>query len=113
MINDAATARPVNPFNARPNKFGFAAKLQSAYNRGQIHIGAVGGRYHLYVSLACPWSHRTVIVRAVKGLGEAVGISYAAPFRDERGWAFTGERFVEPATGLTDEYADKSTASLC
>ena len=63
-------------------------------------------RYHLYVSLACPWSHRAVIVRAVKGLDEAVGISYAAPFRDERGWAFTGERFVETATGLTGEYTD-------
>ena len=64
------------------------------------------GRYHLYVSLACPWSHRAVIVRVVKGLDEAIGISYAAPFRDQRGWAFTGERFVEPATGLTGAYAD-------
>ena len=54
-----------------------------------------------------------MIVRAVKGLEEAVGISYAAPFRDERGWAFTGERFVEPATGLTGEYTDPSTASRC
>ena len=48
-----------------------------------------------------------MIARAVKGLEEAVGISYAAPFRDERGWAFTGERFSEPATGLTGSYSDE------
>ena len=74
---------------------------------GSSGFAAAAGRYHLYVSLACPWSHRAVIVRAVKGLEEAVGISYAAPFRDERGWAFTGEDFAEPATGLTGSYSDQ------
>ena len=73
---------------------------------GSSEFPAEAGRYHLYVSLACPWSHRAVIVRAVKGLDEAVGISYAAPFRDERGWAFSGARFVEPATGLAGDYTD-------
>ena len=43
-------------------------------------------RYHLYAALACPWSHRTVIVRHLKGLEDALGISYAHPYRDERGW---------------------------
>jgi len=61
------------------------------------------GRYHLYVSLACPWCHRTAILRELAGLGEAVGISYVAPFRDERGWAFTGERFADGPGG---EYVD-------
>ncbi len=46
------------------------------------------GRYHLYVSLACPWASRTVIVRKVKGLEEAVGLTVVDPIRDERGWAF-------------------------
>ncbi len=46
------------------------------------------GRYHLYVSLACPWAHRTLIVRKLKGLEDAVGVSVADPVRDERGWAF-------------------------
>ena len=73
---------------------------------GSSEFPAEAGRYHLYVSLACPWSHRAVIVRAVKGLDEAVGISYAAPFRDERGWTFSGARFVEPATGLAGDYTD-------
>jgi putative glutathione S-transferase len=48
-----------------------------------------GGRYHLYVSLACPWASRIVIVRQLKGLQEAIGITVVDPIRDERGWRFT------------------------
>ncbi len=46
------------------------------------------GRYHLYVSLACPWAHRTLIVRHLLGLEEVIGVTVADPVRDERGWAF-------------------------
>ncbi|MFL6590750.1 MAG: glutathione S-transferase family protein [Chthoniobacterales bacterium] len=46
------------------------------------------GRYHLYVSLACPWAHRTIIMRKLKGLEDAIGITVVDPVRDERGWAF-------------------------
>ena len=46
------------------------------------------GRYHLYVSLACPWAHRTLIVRQVKQLERDVGVTVVDPVRDERGWAF-------------------------
>ncbi len=46
------------------------------------------GRYHLYVSLACPWAHRTLIVRKLKGLETAIGASVVDPVRDDRGWAF-------------------------
>jgi putative glutathione S-transferase len=61
------------------------------------------GRYHLYVSLACPWCHRVAIVRELAGLRQALAISYVAPFRDERGWAFSGERFDDGPAG---EYVD-------
>jgi putative glutathione S-transferase len=50
---------------------------------GSSGLPAAAGRYHLYVCLACPWSHRTVIVRHVKGLEEAVSMSLLDPFRDE------------------------------
>jgi glutathionyl-hydroquinone reductase len=46
------------------------------------------GRYHLYVSLACPWAHRTIIFRRLKGLDDAIGMTVVDPVRDERGWAF-------------------------
>jgi putative glutathione S-transferase len=53
------------------------------------------------VCLACPWSHRAVIVRALRGLEAAVSMSLADPFRDERGWAFTGGEFVDPVNGFS------------
>ena len=47
------------------------------------------GRYHLYISLACPWAHRTLIVRHLKGLDEVIGVTIVDPVRtDEEGWAF-------------------------
>ena len=57
------------------------------------------GRYHLYVSLACPWAHRTLIVLALKGLEGAVGVTVVDPIRDERGWRFTDE--PDPVAGVT------------
>ncbi len=62
---------------------------------GSSPFPAERGRYHLYVCLACSWSHRTVIVRRLKGLEDAVCISYVDPYRDERGWAFSGGQFVD------------------
>jgi len=46
------------------------------------------GRYHLFVSYACPIAHRSLIVRALKGLEDIVGLSVVDPYRDGRGWAF-------------------------
>jgi putative glutathione S-transferase len=55
---------------------------------GSSPYAVEAGRYHLYVSLACPWASRTVIVRRLKGLEEAIGMTVVDPIRDERGWAF-------------------------
>ncbi|MEN3941938.1 glutathione S-transferase C-terminal domain-containing protein [Prosthecobacter sp. SYSU 5D2] len=49
---------------------------------------AEAGRYHLYISLACPWAHRTLIVRHLLGLEDVITVTVADPVRDERGWAF-------------------------
>jgi len=56
---------------------------------GSSGFPAEPGRYHLYVSLACPWAHRAVIVRRLKGLEDVISMSVVDPIRDERGWAFT------------------------
>ena len=47
------------------------------------------GRYRLVVSLACPWAHRSVIVRRLLGLEDAISLAVVDPIRDERGWRFT------------------------
>ena len=52
---------------------------------------AVANRYHLYASLACPWAHRVIIVRKLKGLEKIIGMTIVDPVRDEKGWRFTEE----------------------
>ena len=52
------------------------------------------GRYHLYVSLACPWANRTMIFRALKGLEEHISVSVVHWLMAENGWTF------EPAEGV-------------
>lgn len=56
---------------------------------GGAGFPAVAGRYHLYVSLACPWAHRTLIARRLKGLEGAVGLSVVDPEMGPQGWAFS------------------------
>ena len=55
---------------------------------GSSGYPATKGRYHLYVSWACPWAHRTIIVRSLKRVGNVVGMTVVDPIRDDRGWAF-------------------------
>ncbi|HEX3817959.1 MAG TPA: glutathione S-transferase family protein [Chthoniobacterales bacterium] len=69
---------------------------------GRTAYLAAPGRYHLYVSLACPWASRAVIVRHLCGLEEVIGMTVADPVRDERGWAFRdGPGFTrDPVNGF-------------
>ncbi|HVK59109.1 MAG TPA: glutathione S-transferase family protein [Candidatus Kapabacteria bacterium] len=74
-------------------------------------------RYHLYVSLACPWASRTIIARKVKGLEETLGMTVVDPIRDEQGWEFrdgpghtmdpvNGWKFLSEAYRATDPNFD-------
>ncbi|SLN30947.1 Glutathionyl-hydroquinone reductase YqjG [Roseovarius gaetbuli] len=60
---------------------------------------AESGRYHLYVSLACPWAHRTLIFRALKDLTDHIGVSVVHPDMMSEGWEFRAD--FEGATGDT------------
>lgn len=55
---------------------------------GEGGFAAEAGRYHLYVSYACPWAHRTLIFRALKGLGPLIDVSVVHPDMLEDGWTF-------------------------
>jgi putative glutathione S-transferase len=69
---------------------------------GSTPYPATAGRYHLYVSLACPWASRTVIFRKLKGLEHAIGMTVVDPFRDEKGWAFRDPERTRPGSSLKD-----------
>ena len=55
---------------------------------GKAGFKAENGRYHLFAAINCPWAHRTLIYRNVKGLQDFVGLSLVAPLRNDQGWVF-------------------------
>lgn len=63
---------------------------------GEGGFAAEAGRYHLYVSLACPWAHRTLIFRALKGLEGHIGLSVVSPLMGEHGWTFAPDAGTAP-----------------
>src|SRR6476659_6318242 len=73
---------------------------------GEGGFAAESGRYHLYVSLACPWAHRTVIFRKLKALENAISMSVVSPDMLQDGWTFNKDK---GSTG--DEVNGKSKLS--
>ena len=71
---------------------------------GEGGFAAEAGRYHLYVSLACPWAHRTLIFRALKKLESAVSVSITEPLYGKTGWEFGTAR-----SGTSDTVNGKTT----
>ena len=116
---------PQAPF---PRESGPRGAFQRQASRFREHVTADGssgfraeaGRYHLYVSLACPWAHRVIIARRLKQLEDVIGMTVVDPLRDERGWAFTDEpdplngfRFLAEAYRATDpSFADRVTVPV-
>lgn len=90
-----AEASPKGEFVRQPNHF-----RGRITDDGSSEFPVRAGRYVLYVSLACPWAHRSVIVRRLLGLEDALGLRVVDPLRDERGWRFTLDAGdVDPVTG--------------
>ncbi len=93
--------RPKAEFPKETGRSGEFVRQSSAFRDwitagGSSGFKAEPGRYHLYVSLACPWAHRSIIFRKLKALESIIGMTVVDPIRDERGWAFTGA----PGCGL-------------
>ena len=70
---------------------GFRNWVTADGSAGPTDVGgfkAEANRYHLYVSLACPWAHRTTIYRKLKGLEDMISLSVVHPFMGDKGWTF-------------------------
>ena len=72
---------------------------------GRSGFCAEPDRYHLYVSLACPWAHRTLIFRKLKGLEDMIGLSVVHWFMADRGWTFEEDEGAVPDTVNNARYA--------
>jgi len=113
MTDGDSTTPPVFSLGAESATDGSFQRQESRFRGsvsadGSTAFPAAAGRYHLYVSWACPWAHRTVIGRRLKGLDDVIGLSVVDPIRDERGWAFTGGEYVDRVNGfafLSEAYA--------
>ncbi len=67
---------------------------------GTNEFPADAGRYHLFVAWNCPWAHRALLIRAIKGLGD-ISVSCAKPNRDDQGWVFDESgAFSDPLLGV-------------
>jgi putative glutathione S-transferase len=71
---------------------------------GHDGFAAAAGRYHLYVSLACPWAHRTLIMRALKGLDVIITVSVTHWLMAEQGWSFAPGESVIPDPLFSSRY---------
>jgi putative glutathione S-transferase len=99
-----ATGGYPTPASARPGQEGIRgpAEITLRVGRdGSTCVSAEPGRYQLYASLACPWSHRALVVRRLLGLERIIGLTLADPVPSEHGWRFgdqPGGR--DPLTGV-------------
>ncbi len=89
------TSRPTPQFAAETKADGSFVRQVSRFqdliaDGAPVHQPAAN-RYHLYVSYACPWAHRAILTRKLKGLESAIGMTIVDPVRDERGWRLTDE----------------------
>ncbi|MDB5216912.1 MAG: Glutathione S-transferase, omega [Myxococcaceae bacterium] len=66
----------------------FRAQVGGVTSDGSSPFAPEAGRYHLYVSYACPWAHRTLIVRALRGLEDAISVTAVDPKMSDDGWSF-------------------------
>ncbi len=83
----------------------------SAGPTGEGGFAAEAGRYHLYVSHACPWAHRTTIFRSLKKLENAISVSVTEPLYGKTGWEFGARRAARPTTSMARRRSPKSICS--
>jgi putative glutathione S-transferase len=98
MLVDGKWSEKWQPVQAKDEKGGFVRQESRFRNwitadggpgpAGEGGFPADAGRYHLYVSLNCPWASRTLIVRKLKGLDDVITVAVVEPFLTDQGWRF-------------------------
>lgn len=106
MLIDGKWSGDWHPFQAKDDKGRFVRQVSTFRNwitpdgapgpTGQGGFRAEAGRYHLYVALICPWASRTLMGRALKGLGEVISVSVVSPALTAEGWEFGAEPGTVP-----------------
>lgn len=81
---DESRSNPSGKFNEIPTTFRACVTAD-----GSSGFKAEAERYHLYVALACPWAHRTLLMRELKGLNDVISISIVDPIMGDKGWEFS------------------------
>lgn len=79
---------------AKVSKSGEFERPDSSFRGEILRADAVPGRFHLYVSYACPWAHRTLIVRNLKKLQDYIPVSVSDAFMGDEGWTFKDPKYL-------------------
>ncbi len=95
-------ARPLRTRSDRVSQLGDVGRASGP--TGSDGFSAATARYHLYVSLACPWAHRTLIMRALKGLEQIIPVSVTNWLMAEQGWTFSPGEGVIPDPLFNSRY---------
>jgi glutathionyl-hydroquinone reductase len=94
-VHNSPNSDRAGSFVRKPSRYRNWITLDGAAGpTGDAGFAAAPDRYHLYVSYACPWAHRTLILRALKGLERLISISVVHPHMGSEGWSF------EPGPGV-------------
>ena len=105
QTTEQAAAAPDGSFVRKESRYrNWVTADGTAGPSGKAGFRAEPGRYHLYVSLACPWAHRTLIFRSLKSLGDMISVSCTHWFTGDQGWTFDEAPGVVADTVLGARY---------
>lgn len=96
FLKMSAETKSNNSYKPSTNEKGEFVRKKSNFRErvtadGSSEFKAEPNRYHLYVSLACPWAHRTLIVRKLKGLEKVISVDVVDWLMEDKGWKFDTE----------------------
>lgn len=112
LLNGKLTDTPIATLNEK----GEFKRSQTTFRNRPTAQDVESGRYRLYVSYACPWAHRTLIMRSLKGLESHISVKVSDPYMGEKGWFFRDEKdllyLAELYVTAKNDYSGKITVPV-